>query len=66
MMALKDRQDVYTASGEVLGTVVRKLLTLPQKPLFTPADISKATAEVLKRFDKRAYLRYVADHSSLQ
>lgn len=66
MMALKDRKDVYTASREVLGTIVRKLLTLPQKPLFKPGEISKTTAEVLKRFDKQAYLRYQADHSSLQ
>jgi transcriptional repressor NrdR len=66
MMALKDRKDVYTASREVLSTIVRRLLSLPQKPLFKPADISKTTAEVLKRFDKQAYLRYVADHPSLQ
>jgi transcriptional regulator NrdR family protein len=66
MLALQDRKDVYTASREILGTIVRKLLSLPQKPLFQPADISHATAEVLKRFDKQAYLRYVADHPSLQ
>lgn len=66
MLALKDRKDVYTASREVLGTIVRKLLTLPQKPVFAPADISKTAAEVLKRFDKRAYLRFVADHPSQQ
>jgi hypothetical protein len=42
------------------------LLALPQKPLFKPADISRTTAEVLKRLDKRAYLRYVAEHPSLQ
>lgn len=66
MLALKDRKDVYTASREVLGTIVRRLLALPQKPVFTPADISKASAEVLKRFDKQAYLRYTAEHPSLQ
>jgi transcriptional regulator NrdR family protein len=66
MMALQDRKDVYTASREVLGTIVRKLLALPQKPLYKPQDISKTTAEVLKRFDHRAYLRFVADHPSLQ
>ncbi|MBX4201948.1 hypothetical protein KW803_03620 [Candidatus Saccharibacteria bacterium] len=66
MLALKDRNDVYTASGEVLATIVRKLLTLPQKPLYQPKDISGVTAGVLKSFDKRAYLRYVADHPSQQ
>ncbi len=66
MLALKHRKDVYTASGELVSTVVRRLLALPQSPLFKPADISKTTAEVLKRFDHRAYLRYLADHPSLQ
>jgi transcriptional repressor NrdR len=66
MSALSHRKDVYTASREVLGTIVRKLLTLPQKPSFQPTDISKITSEVLKRFDRRAYLRYLADHPSLQ
>lgn len=66
MLALSHRKDVYTASREVLGTIVRKLLTLPQKPLYKPADISKVASEVLKRFDRPAYLRYLADHPSLQ
>jgi transcriptional repressor NrdR len=66
MSALQDRKDAYTASGEILATIVRKLLTLPQKPVYLPADISKTAAEVLKRFDKQAYLRFVAEHPSLQ
>ena len=66
MSALQDRKDVSTASREVLATIVRKLLPLPQKPVYSTTDISKATAEVLKRFDKRAYLRFVAEHPSLQ
>jgi transcriptional regulator NrdR family protein len=66
MIAMQHRKDVYTASREVLGTIVRKLLTLPQKPVFAPKDISKVTAGVLKRFDRRAYLRYLAEHTSLQ
>jgi len=66
MTALSHRKDVYMASREVLGTIVRNLLALPQKPQFEPADISKTTGEVLKRFDRRAYLRYLADHPSLQ
>jgi transcriptional repressor NrdR len=66
MTALQDRKDAYTASGEILATIVRKLLTLPQKPIFYPKDISGTAAEVLKRFDKRAYLRFVAEHPSVQ
>jgi transcriptional repressor NrdR len=66
MMALQNRKDAYTASSEVLATIIRKLLSLPQKPVYLPRDISKTTAEVLKRFDKQAYLRFVAEHPSLQ
>jgi len=66
MTALQDRNDVYTASREVMGTIIAKLLTLPQRPVFSPADISRSASEVLKRFDRRAHLRYVADHPSLQ
>lgn len=64
--ALQDRKDVYAASREVLGTVIAKLLALPQKPVFSPADISRTVSEVLRRFDKRAHLRYVAEHPSQQ
>ena len=60
--ALKHREDAYTASREVLGTIVKRLLSLPQSPVFSPSDITKVTTEVLKRFDRRAYLRYSADH----
>jgi len=66
MLALKHRSDVYTASGEVMATIIRRLLSLPQKPVFKSSDISKITAAVLKRFDKQAYLRYIAEHPSLQ
>lgn len=66
MTALAHRKDVYMASEELLGAIVRKLLTLPQKPLFKTSDISKITTDILKRFDRRAYLRYLADHPSLQ
>jgi transcriptional repressor NrdR len=66
MMAIKHREDAYTASRELLGTIVRKLLSLPQKPVFSTTDITEVTAGILKRFDKRAYLRYLAEHPSLQ
>ena len=66
MLALSHRKDVYTASREVLGTIVRNLVALPQKPLYKPSDISKVTSKVLKHFDKQAHLRYLAEHTSLQ
>jgi transcriptional repressor NrdR len=60
--ALRHRQDAYTAAREVLGTIVKRLLALPQKPAFSSSDITAATTEVLKRFDRRAWQRYSADH----
>jgi transcriptional regulator NrdR family protein len=64
--ALRDRKDVYTASREVLATIIQRLLKQPQKPIFKPTDISKTTAAVLKLFDRSAYLRYLAEHPSVQ
>jgi transcriptional repressor NrdR len=66
LLALQDRKDVYSAAREVTSTVVQKLLKNPEKPLFSSKTISKATADILKTFDKRAYLRYLSEHPSLQ
>jgi transcriptional repressor NrdR len=66
LAALKDRQDRYVAAREIASTVIQKLLKNAHNASLSPKSVSKATAEVLKRFDKRAYLRYVADHPSLQ
>jgi transcriptional repressor NrdR len=66
LLAMQDRKDVYTGAREVTSTVIQKLLKSPEKPLFLPSTISKTTAEVLKKFDKRAYLRYAAEHPSVQ
>jgi hypothetical protein len=63
---MQDRKDAYVAAREVTSTVIQKLLKHPDKPLFKPTFISKSTADVLKRFDKRSYLRYAAEHPSLQ
>ena len=66
LLALQDRKDCYSAAREVTNTVIRQLLKLPEKPLFSPKQITLATSKVLKRFDGRAYLRYAAEHPSLQ
>jgi transcriptional repressor NrdR len=64
--ALQDRKDRYIAAREVTSTIIQKLQKNTNGPLFSTKLISKAAAEILKRFDKRAYLRYIADHPSLQ
>jgi transcriptional repressor NrdR len=66
LLALQDRPDCYIAAKEVTSTVINALLGLPESPIFIPTSISAVTARVLKRFDSRAYLRYVAEHPSLQ
>jgi transcriptional repressor NrdR len=66
LQAMRDRKDKYIAAREVTFTVIQKLLKQPEKPLFPIKLISKTTADVLKSFDKRAHLRYIAEHPSLQ
>ena len=65
-MALQGRPDRYVAAREITNTVILRLLKLPEKPLFRPAQISAVTSAVLKNFDKQSYLRYAAEHPSLQ
>jgi transcriptional repressor NrdR len=66
LQALDHRNDKFTAARELTSTITQKLLKLSEKPSFKPKTISKTTAAVLKNFDKRAWLRYVAEHPSLQ
>jgi transcriptional regulator NrdR family protein len=66
LLALQDRKDCYLAAREVTNTVIKQLLKLPDKPLYKPHQISLAAGAVLKRLDKRAWLRYAAEHPSLQ
>ncbi|MDO8591985.1 MAG: hypothetical protein Q7R60_03655 [bacterium] len=66
LLALQDRRDCYLAAREVTSTVIKELLKLPGLPKIEPQQISQATAKVLKRLDKRAHLRYLAEHPSLQ
>ena len=66
LLALKHRKDRYTAAREVTSTVVAELLEEPDKPLFKPAQISLTAARVLARLDEQAWLRFTAEHPSLQ
>jgi len=66
LLALQDRKDTYSAAREVTATVTQNLLKLPESPLFPPRLISSEAGAVLKRLDRRAWLRYVAEHPSLQ
>lgn len=66
LLALQDRKDCYEAAREVTNTTIKELLKLPDKPLYRPEQISFVAGGVLKRLDRRAYLRYAAEHPSLQ
>jgi len=66
LLALQDRKNCYVDAREVTNTVIKQLLKLPESPLFTPQQISQAASKVLGRLDKRAQLRFVAEHPSLQ
>ncbi len=66
LLALQHRKDRYTAAREVTSTIVAELLEEPDKPLFKPPQISLAASRVLARLDEQAWLRYTAEHPSLQ
>ncbi len=65
LLSLQDRKDCYLEAREITTTILQHLLKLQTKPIFTPEEISKTAALVLKRYNRRAYLRYQAEHPSL-
>jgi transcriptional regulator NrdR family protein len=65
LLALEHRKAAYIDAREVTNTIIKNLVALPASPLFGPQDISRTAADVLKRFDTRAWHRYAAEHPSL-
>lgn len=64
LMTISDRKDCYSAARELTNSVIKALIK--SKAIeFTPRQIAAVTAKVLKRFDRRAFLRYSAEHPSL-
>lgn len=66
LLALQDRKDCYVAAREVTSTVISQLFKPPAEAVIEAKQISETTSKVLKRLDRRAYLRYLAEHPSLQ
>lgn len=66
LLAMQNRKNPYVDAREVTNTVIKQLLKLPGSPSFAPKQISQAAAKVLGRLDKRAELRFRAEHPSLQ
>lgn len=65
LMAMSHRKNAYLDAREATNTVIKRLLGLPGKPLFSPSQISLIGGDVLKKLDRRAHLRFVAEHPSL-
>jgi len=65
LLTLSHRKMAYMDAREVTNTIIKNLLGLPSHPLFLPTDISRVTAQVLQKFDKRAWHRYAAEHPSV-
>lgn len=66
LLALQDRKDCYEAAREVTSTVIGRLFKPPAEAVIEAKQISQTVVKVLKRLDRRAHLRYLAEHPSLQ
>jgi transcriptional repressor NrdR len=66
LLCLKHRKDRYTASRELTDRIIRQLYKPNDNPSVETTQISGITGGVLKRFDRQAWLRYAAEHPSLQ
>lgn len=66
LLALQDRKNCYIEARELTTQVIRNLLKRRQKASVQPTEITTEAAKVLKRFNRRAWLRYVAEHPSAQ
>lgn len=65
LLALQDKKNPYETASEITKSIVANLLKLPEKPVIKPSQITSETAKVLRRFDRRGFLRYQAEHPSL-
>ena len=66
LLAVADQPRCYEAARELTSTIIQNLQKKATKPLFEAHQISTEAASVLKRYNRRAYLRYMAEHPSLQ
>jgi transcriptional repressor NrdR len=66
LLTLSHRKDCYSASREVTATIIQSLTKGRVEPLIKTSEISQISSDVLKRLDRRAWLRFVAEHPSLQ
>lgn len=65
LLALQDRKNCYSEAREITSTAVRQIISRGSSPIESTL-ISQVTGEVLKRFNRRAWLRYAAEHPSIK
>lgn len=65
LLALQDSKKCYEDARALTATILGKLLK-NQTAAIEAEDISKAVSDVLKRFNRRAWLRYAAEHPSVK
>lgn len=66
IVVLRDRTRPYETAKELCATIMRNILKNASDGLISPQEISRQASKVLKRYDKQAWLRYYAEHPSLQ
>lgn len=65
LRCLQGQQRPYETAKELTSTISQKIIKNASRPLISPQEIGWEAAAVLKRFNKQAWLRYVAEHPSL-
>lgn len=63
--ALDGRPNAYTEARQLCGTVISRLIKSNQQ-VYASTEISHHAAAVLQRFNRQAWLRYIAEHPSTQ
>jgi len=64
LLALQDRKDCYRDAREATATITKHLLAKADGVVIPAPAISRVTAQVLKRLDRRAWLRFISEHPS--
>lgn len=66
MIVLRDKPRPYEAARELCATITRNVLKNASDGLILAPSISFEAGKALKRFNRQAWLRYMAEHPSLQ
>jgi len=62
--SLSHQKKALDNSTAITNTIVAQLLKSLKNPVIKRDDLVKTAAKILKRFDRAAYVHYLAHHSS--